>query len=233
MLSVIIPIYNEAENLPNQLTFLQSKAEKLPVEIIISNSPDTTDNSPEICKSFSNVRFFNCKTRGRAYQMNLGASKANGDILLFLHADIKLPDDFYEQITKAFAEGFKMGFFSYKFDRSTFMLNINSYFTKSDGIFAGAGDQCQFFTKEIFEKLGGFNEDFCIMEDFEIMDRVRKHKIPYTIIQSKATVSARKYDKGSWLKVNLINGYVFLLYKLGTKPIKLRRIYKSLLRESV
>lgn len=233
MLSIIIPIYNEEENLPHQLTFLQSKAEKFPIEIIISNSPETTDKSPEICKQYSKVKFFECEKSGRAIQMNYGASKAKGNVLMFLHADVELPDDFYEQVSEAMNSGYKMGFFSYKFDRSSFMLNINSYFTKTDGVFAGAGDQCQFFTKEAFDKLGGFNEDFCIMEDFEIMDKVRKESIPYTIIQSKATVSARKYDKGSWLKVNLINGYVFLRYKLGTEPLKLRHIYKDLLREKV
>jgi rSAM/selenodomain-associated transferase 2 len=233
MLSIIIPIYNEAENLPKQLTFLSQKAELYPIEIILSNSIDTTDNSAEISKQYENVKFYDSFIKGRAKQMNFGASKAKGDILLFLHADVQLPEDFYEQVIKAIADGNKMGFFCYRFDRSTFMLNINSYFTKTDGVFAGAGDQCQFFTREAFESLGGFNEKFCIMEDFEIMDKVRKHKIPYTIIQSQAIVSARKYDKGSWLKVNLINGYVFLKYKLGTKPEKLRRIYKSLLRESV
>jgi rSAM/selenodomain-associated transferase 2 len=233
MLSIIIPIYNEAKNLPSQLTFLQGQTERFSLDIIISNSPDTTDNSNEICKQFSKVRYFECEERGRAEQMNFGASKAKGDIFLFLHADIRLPDDFYEQITQAINNKFEMGFFAYKFDRSTFMLNINSYFTKNDGVFAGAGDQCQFFKKQTFKELGRFNEDYCIMEDFEIMDRVRENKTPYTIIQSRAIVSSRKYDKGSWLKVNLINGYVFLLYKLGTKPIKLRRIYKSLLRERV
>jgi len=233
MLSIIIPIYNEAENLPSQLTFLQNKAEKFPIEIIISNSPDTTDNSAEICKGFSKVRCFNSKTKGRAYQMNYGASKAKGDILLFLHADVLLPEDFFEEVIKAINNGYKMGFFCYRFDRNTFMLNINSYFTKTDGLFAGAGDQCQFFAKATFKQLGGFNEKYCIMEDFEIMDKVRKRNIPYTIIQRNATVSARKYDKGSWLKVNLINGYVFLLYKLGVTPIKLRSVYNSLLRESV
>jgi rSAM/selenodomain-associated transferase 2 len=233
MLSIIIPIYNEEKNLPTQLTFLQGKAKQLPIEIVISNSPDTTDKSPSICKQFSRVKFFESDTKGRAIQMNYGASKATGDILLFLHADVKLPDDFYEQVTQAIMEGHKMGFFSYKFDRSTFMLNVNSYFTKNDGVFAGAGDQCQFFTKETFEKLGRYNEEFCIMEDFEMMDKVRKQNIPYTIVQSKATVSARKYNKASWLEVNAINGYVFLLYKLGKKPRKLREVYKGLLRESV
>lgn len=233
MISIIIPNYNEEQNLPNQLTFLQSKAEQFSIEIIIANSPDTTDRSSEICKSYSKAHFFDCDKGGRAVQMNLGAAKANGEILLFLHADVKLPEDFYEQITNAIKNGNQFGFFAYKFDRNSLMLNLNSYFTKNDGIFAGAGDQAQFITKKAFDKLNGFDEDYCIMEDFKLIDSVRKHKLPYTIIQSKATVSARKYDKGSWLKVNLINGYVFLLYKLGTKPSKLRRIYKSLLRESV
>lgn len=231
MLSIIIPNYNEEENLPNQLTFLEAKAKAFPIEIIIANSPDTTDSSLEICKSYDKVQFLESERSGRAIQMNFGASKAKGEILLFLHADIQLPDDFYEQITSAMDAGNQFGFFAYRFDRRSLMLNINSYFTKNDGMFAGAGDQAQFITKSAFERLGGFDESYCIMEDFKLTDTVRQHKLPYTIIQSRATVSARKYDKGSWLKVNLINGYVFLLYKLGTEPKKLRRIYKGLLRE--
>lgn len=233
MLSIIIPIYNEAENLPRQLTFLDRQADLHPLEIILSNSIDTTDESEEISKSFKNVKFYDSFIKGRAKQMNFGASKAKGDILMFLHCDVQLPDDFYSQVTNAVEVGFKMGFFAYRFDRRTFMLNVNSYFTKNDSLFAGAGDQCQFFEAKTFEKLGGFNEKYCIMEDFEIMDRVRKQKIPFKIIQSRAVVSSRKYDNSSWLKVNLINGYVFLLYKLGVKPIKLRKIYKGFLREGV
>jgi rSAM/selenodomain-associated transferase 2 len=233
MISIIVPIYNEAENLPHQLTFLQNKAKIHPIEIIISNSPETTDESKDICKKYSKVQHFISPKKGRASQMNYGASKAGSDILLFLHCDVRLPEDFFEQITMAIEQGFKMGFFAYRFDRSTFMLNINSYFTKKDSFFAGAGDQCQFFERSTFKKLGGFNEEYCIMEDFEIMDKVRKHKVPFTIIQSRAVVSTRKYNKASWLKVNLLNGYVFLRYRLGTKPIKLRQIYKALLREKV
>ncbi|WP_232734664.1 hypothetical protein [Polaribacter sp. ALD11] len=77
--------------------------------------------------------------------------------------------------------------------------------------------------------LKGFNENFCIIEDFEIINRVRKQQIPFAIIQPKATVSARKHTCNSWLKVNLINGYVFLKYKLCVSPAKLRKTYKNLL----
>jgi len=233
LISVIIPVYNEKENLRKRLSFLCEQANKFPIEIIVSNSPETTDNSKIVCNNFDKVRYFLSDKKGRAPQMNFGASKAKGDILLFLHADVKLPNDFYNQIKNAVENNFEAGFFCFQFDKNSFLLNINSAATKKDGIFAGGGDQCQFFTKKTFKKLGGFNEEYCIMEDFEIIGKVRKQKIPFTIIQSPVIVSSRKYEENSWFKVNLINGYMFLKYKLGTPPEKLRKTYKSLLRESV
>lgn len=233
LLSIIIPAYNEQENLKERLSFLCEQANKFPIEIIISNSPETTDNSLQVCKNFSKVTYLKSDKKGRAAQMNFAVKKAKGNILLFLHADVMLPNDFYLQIIKAIESGFTFGFFAYKFDKDSAFLNFNSNFTTKDGLFAGGGDQCHFFTKEQFTKLNGYNEEFCIMEDFEMIDRIRKQKIPFKIIQSKAIVSARKYEQNSWLKVNLINGYVFLKYKLGIHPIKLRKTYKSLLRESI
>ncbi|WP_439130811.1 TIGR04283 family arsenosugar biosynthesis glycosyltransferase [Polaribacter sp.] len=233
LISIIIPVYNEQENLAKSLSTLCEQANKFPLEIIVANSPETSDETPKVCHQFAKVTFLNCKTKGRAAQMNAGAKVAKGELLLFLHADVILPNDFYTQITKASQEGVKFGFFAYQFDKNSLLLTFNSRFTTKDGFFAGGGDQCHFFEKETFVQLKGYNENFCIMEDFEMMDRIRKQKIPFTIIPSKATVSARKYEKNSWLKVNLINGYVFLKYKLGVHPIKLRKTYKSLLRESV
>ncbi|MFY9242345.1 MAG: TIGR04283 family arsenosugar biosynthesis glycosyltransferase [Polaribacter sp.] len=233
MLSIIIPAYNEQENLTKVLSFLCEQANKFPIEIIVSNSPETTDNSFKVCKNFSKVTYLISDKKGRAAQMNFAVKKAKGSVFLFLHADVILPENFYSEIKKVIQSEKKAGFFAYQFDKKSSLLSLNSKFTAKDGLFAGGGDQCHFFTKEAFTKLNGYNEEFCIMEDFEMMDRVRKQKIPIVIIQSKATVSARKYDSNSWLKVNLINGYVFLKYKLGVHPIKLRKTYKSLLRESV
>ena len=233
LISVIIPVYNEQENLVKRLSFLCEQANKFPIEIIVSNSPETSDNSPKICKNFDKVKYLQSDKKGRSAQMNYAASIAKGAVFLFLHADIQLPEDFYNQVIRCISNGNKAGFFAYRFDKETFLLNVNSKFTTKDGFFAGGGDQCQFFTKEVFRELKGYNEEFCIMEDFEMIDRVRKDKIPYSIIQSKAIASARKYENNSWLKVNLINGYVFLKYKLGAHPKKLRKTYKSLLRESV
>lgn len=226
-----MPVYNEQENLVKRLSFLSEQANNFPIEIIVSDSPESTDNSKIICKQYRKVTYFVCDKKGRASQMNFGALKSTGEILLFLHADVILPNDFYQQIIKAIKNGFEAGFFAYQFDKKSILLNFNSSFTNKDGLFSGGGDQCQFFTKEAFKSLKGYDETFCIMEDFKMIANVRKLQIPYFIIQSKATVSARKYQQNSWLKVNLINGYVFLKYKLGIHPTKLRETYKSLLRE--
>jgi rSAM/selenodomain-associated transferase 2 len=233
LLSIIIPVFNEQENLTKRLSFLNEHANKFPIEIIVSISPETTDNSEKICKEYDKVNIFFSPKKGRAFQMNYGASKAKGEVVVFLHADVQLPKDFYSQITTSITKGFKAGFFAYKFDIETTLLNINSKLTTKDGLFAGGGDQCQFFTKKLFEEVNGYDEKYCIMEDFKMIDTLRKKNIKYTIIQSKATVSARKYDNNSWLKVNLVNGYVFLKYKLGFSPINLRKSYENLLRESV
>ena len=106
LLSIIIPVYNEKENLCKRLSFLCEQANKFPLEIIISNSPETSDNSKSACDSFDKVNYYLSEKKGRAAQMNFGASKAKGDVLLFLHADVMLPKDFYQQIKTAKENGF-------------------------------------------------------------------------------------------------------------------------------
>ncbi|MGB1284583.1 MAG: glycosyltransferase, partial [Polaribacter sp.] len=142
IISVIIPVYNEQKNLVKRLSFLSKQTNKFPIEIIVSNSLETTDKSAEVCKNFDKVTYFESEKKGRASQMNFGAQKAKGNVLLFLHTDVALPKDFYEQIINAVKSGNKAGFFAYKFDRKSFLLDLNSSFTKRDGLFTGGGDQC-------------------------------------------------------------------------------------------
>ena len=233
MLSIIMPVYNEQKNLTKRLFFLSEFAHNYSLEIIVCDSPESTDNSKSVCNNYSKVSYFVCPVKGRAAQMNFGAKKASGEIYLFLHADVILPNDFYLQILTTLKNGFEAGFFAYQFDKKSILLQFNSYFTQKKGIFSGGGDQCQFFTKNAFKTLQGYDETFCIMEDFKMINNVRKLQIPYFIIQSKAIVSARKYQQHSWLKVNLINGYVFFKYMVGMHPRELRKTYKSLLREKL
>ncbi len=232
-MSIIIPTYNEAANLRILLPYLVDLCADKKITIAVADSPLSDDDSGRVCSRYEMVDYMRCPGFGRAKQMNYGAFKSRGDVLLFLHADVRPPFDFCEQVFRVISGGYKMGFFAYRFDRERWLLRVNSHFTTRDGFFAGGGDQCQFFSREVFESLGGYDEQYCIMEDFHMIDRIRKAQIPYTVIPSKALVSARKYEAHSWLKVNLINLYVFLRYKWGTPPDHLRQMYRSLLREGL
>ena len=228
-LNVIIPAHNEEANLDILLGHLTKCTTNLPVEIRVVLSADTTDNSAAICDKYG-VNYLNSSATQRSMQMNEGARLSTSPWLFFLHADVTLPTDFTELIRKELQHN-EAGFFNYEFDKLGFGLKFNASFVKKKGVFTGGGDQCHFLKKSTFEKLGGYNEEYCIMEDFELIDRIKKNKIPYSIIETPVIVSARKYEKNSWLKVSLINGYVFLLYKLGASPQRLQRGYKRLLRD--
>lgn len=229
-ISIIIPCYNEASTMPSKLEGLIKNPAAHLFEIIVVDCSKSTDNLEEICKNYKEISYIKSEISGRAIQMNLGASKAKHDILLFLHADVTLPPDFVELINIHLQHN-EAGFFNYEFDKQGFWMRFNASFVKEKGTFTGGGDQCHFFKKETFQKLKGYNPEYLIMEDFELIDRVKKAKISYSIIETPVTVSARKYEKNSWLKVSLINGYVFLLYKLGASPQRLKKGYSQLLRK--
>ncbi|MEN8928546.1 MAG: TIGR04283 family arsenosugar biosynthesis glycosyltransferase [Flavobacteriales bacterium] len=229
-LSIIIPCYNEEALLSSKIPTLLKITEESTTEIIVVDCPKSDDDTKKLMDNFPSVFYHTCENSGRAQQMNFGATKAKNSVLLFLHADVTLPENYFSLISNHI-QNYDFGLFNYQFDKSNFWMRVNSSFVKNKkGLFTGGGDQCHFFKKETFDRLNGYDEEFCIMEDFEMMDRVKKGNIPYEVIQTPVTVSARKYEKNSWLKVNLVNGYVFISYKMGVTPSTLKKRYRSLTR---
>ena len=102
--------------------------------------------------------------------------------------------------------------------------------TAKDGIFTGGGDQCLFIKKEVFNTLGGFDEEQVVMEDFEFFERMKKGKIRYKIIKNDLIVSARKYQHNSYARVNLSNLLLVTLFKLGYPSRKLKSLHNKLIR---
>lgn len=229
MISIIIPTYNEEQNLRYLLPYLDEITVNHHVEIIVVLSPTTNDGSDSIQCS-ETTKFVKCKKSGRAPQMNYGAALSKGSQLVFLHADVKPPQDFIVDVKKTLNTQYDAGFFSYKFDKESFLLNINASFTAKDGFFTGGGDQCLFIKKTVFLDLGKFNEQQVIMEDFEFFRRMKKNNIPYTIIKNDLVVSARKYETNSYLKVNASNLILVLLFKFGYSSKKLKALHHKLLK---
>jgi len=225
-LSIIIPACNEYPALKKFLDAYSVVIFQNNIEVIVVLSPKNSDASHTI----TSAKIVNSHYHNRASQMNLGAQEAQGDVLMFLHADVLPPLSFYSDIEKTIEEGMDFGFFAYRFGPSSFMLNINASFTKRDGILAGGGDQIHFVTASLFREMGGYDEKMDIMEDFDFMRRIKKLGKPYTIVQNKATVSSRKYHKRSWIRVNFANLVAFTMFSLKINSSKIKKIYYGILR---
>lgn len=228
LISIIIPTLNEAENLSKLLPYL-SKNKSITTEIIVADACKTSDSTIKICEQYDIVRIV-CDQCSRAAQMNKGASVAKGDIVYFLHADARPPKSFDTDIRSTLSEGYDFGIFSYRFDSKSLLLSINAKFTKRKGLFAGGGDQSIFMLKSTFDSLGNFDTSYCIMEDFKLFHKAKKQGLKYRVVPNDVIVSARKYEKNSYLRVNFSNLVAFSMYHLGMKPEKIKKAYSYLLK---
>lgn len=164
---------------------------------------------------------------GRASQMNAGAAVANGDILLFLHADTLLPTNFDTLICLALQDaGTIAGAFELRIDAKLWGLRfIEKMVNARSRLFSlPYGDQAIFLKAIIFHEFGCF-PDLLIMEDFELMLRLRREgKI--TILPASVLTSGRRWQKLGVVKTTLINQLVIIGYFLGVSPDKLVRFYR-------
>ncbi len=225
-LDIVIPALNEHENLKKLLPFLREHSNEHSTNIIVVDAKNSNDNTETLCHDWKCVyrKSQHCQ---RASQLNEGATLSSADSIMFLHADVFPPQSFVQDIENCHITGKDCGMFSYRFDKPRFLLKVNQYFTKFDSSLSGGGDQCFFILKSAFDKHNGFNENFCLMEDFELFRRLKKEKVSYKIVNSPATVSARKYENNSWLRVNLVNFLTFQKFKKSVPPEELSRFYKK------
>jgi rSAM/selenodomain-associated transferase 2 len=222
-LSVVVPVLNEARALPALLESLRP-LQRNGVEVVLVDG-GSEDGSAAIATGagFAVIR----ADRGRARQMNAGAAAVQGDVLLFLHADTRLPDDAVQLIEAALADGrHAWGRFDVEFDVCTwtmaataFGMNLRSRLT---GI--ATGDQALFMTRAAFHGVGGF-PDQPLMEDVEITSHLRQRSRP-ACIRRPVRVSARRWEaRGAWRTIFLM-WRLRLDYWLGASPDDLARRYR-------
>lgn len=225
-LGIVIPALNESRNLSCLLPFLRKYSDPEKVQIVVSDGAGSTDDSATLCERYGVLHVRNTVDQ-RARQLNSGAAILDCDVLLFLHADVYPPCNFYNEVETAIREGAEFGLFAYRFNSKKKLLGINAWATQFQGLFCGGGDQCHFMTVSFFETMGGYDERFDIMEDFAFYRKALKRKPEFKLIQSKALVSARKYDHNSFLWVNLVNLYAFILFLAGAHPSRIKNMYQS------
>lgn len=227
-ISIIIPAYNEAENIGILLNYLKSNNDKNLLEIIVSDS-GSTDATAAIAGSAGAKVVFSPQ-KGRAAQMNHGASLAKGDVLYFVHADTKPPVTYLYDIKEALGQGYDLGRYLSKYDSKSWLLKINAALSILDVFASMGGDQTLFISKKLFEETGGFDSSMRIMEEFEFCARARKSG-KYKIIKKPVLISARKYETNGWLKVQLANYTIVKMYKSGASQESMVRKYKEMLSQ--
>lgn len=225
-LSIIIPTYYEEDNIGQLLQFLTQHSDLHQFEVIVVDG-GSKDYTCSIVKQYPNTLLLKSDIASRPVQMNLGASHATNEVLYFVHADVQLPDSFVKDILK-YLDKYPAGVYRYKFDSSSWLLKINAFFTRFPMMWCRGGDQTLYITKALFEHLGGFDEYYCVLEDFDLLTRIRA-EAGFAIMPGEVIVSARKYSSNNYFKVQWVNLMAFRMYRKGVDPKDIRQYYKAAL----
>lgn len=221
-ISVILPVLNEENRIQRTLKRIKQEA-NLEVIVVDGGSQDQTVALAKTCQ----VKVVSSRP-GRARQMNLGAKMATGEILLFLHVDTQLPDSFSECICQTLNHpNIIAGAFELTIDSRLPGLRLVEWGVRwrSRLLQLPYGDQAIFLKAETFKQVGGF-PDLPLMEDFELMLRLRKlGKI--AIAPVPVLTSGRRWEKlGVW-QTTLLNQWIILAYFLKVPPAQLARWYRE------
>ena len=230
MISVIIPTYNEEAVISTTIKSLwQYDDGNLIKEIIIADG----GSSDETCRMAlsEGVKVVVCPKKGRAAQMNYGASLSTQKILYFLHADSAPPYHFSTHILKAVHRGYGAGCFMLQFDHSNLFLKANCWFTRFNVTAFHYGDQSLFVDRGVFEQVNGFSEAHLVFEDYDMIKKLKK-KTSFYIIKKAVTTSARKYRENGIFKMQGIFYLMYFLYRSRFSQEKLVSIYKSLTQQN-
>mgnify|MGYP002777067611 CR=1 FL=1 len=222
-ISIIIPVLNEAANLAEVLPCLVSRPE---IEVIVVDG-GSQDGSPTVAKRYGGQVIY--AALGRSRQMNVGAANAQGKILLFLHADTCLPDQFQILVEQTLARpGVVAGAFDLKINGHQWGLRwveLGVYW-RSRLCQLPYGDQAIFLTAETFRTVGGF-PDLPIMEDFVFVQHL-KTLGRVAIAPASVLTSGRRWQRHGVLKTTIVNQIIILGYVLKVPIQTLARWYKRL-----
>ena len=221
LISIVIPTLNEAASLGRTLDHLQP-ADTTETIVVDGGSRDKT------CEIAAQAGARVLKVQGgRAAQQNAGAAIARGQLLLFLHADTLLPRGYDNLIRLALENPTTVaGAFRFKTDDPRIMMRMVEWMTnfRSTVLQWPYGDQGLFMEKRVFNELDGF-PSMPIMEDFELVRRLRRRGTVVTISQT-ATTSSRRWKKLGIIRTTIINQLMVAGFIGGVSTQKLLRLYR-------
>lgn len=222
-LSIIVPMLDEAMQLPELFAHVLP-LQRAGCEVIFADG-GSRDGSARLAEvaGFAVVQ----TERGRARQMNAGAALANGEGLLFLHTDTRLPQGALHHITQAIeANDHCWGRFDVRISGRPFMLRVVSSMMNWRSRLTGiaTGDQAMFVRRDVFEQLRGFPEQ-PLMEDIEMSKRLKALSRPACIAACVLTSGRRWETRGVWRTIVLMWRLRWAYWR-GADAAKLAGLYR-------
>ena len=218
MISVIIPTLNEARLLPFTLEWIQQNS--TPHEVLVVDA-GSSDGTRALAES-AGCRTIDSPARHRARQMNLGARHAKGTVLLFLHADTRIPPTALGKVESALDQPRVLGGgFARRFDSPSLFLRLTCWLAECRSRSAGwfLGDQGIFVRSSVFDILGGYR-DMRLFEDLDFSRRLARLGRIVTL-RPPVVTSARRFAKYGSLATTLSDFWLCLRYLSGADPDQL------------
>ena len=218
-LSIIVPVLNESAGILAALQALEP-ARSRGAEIVVVDG-GSQDGTADLARGSGLADIVMQTSRGRAVQMNAGASAARGEVLLFLHADTRLPAEADRLVLEATGQHNTQdawGRFDVHIDGEHPMLAVIAWSMNFRSRLTGiaTGDQAMFMGRSAFDRAGGF-PPIALMEDIDLCVRLKRHSRPLCL-SARVTTSGRRWEKhGVWRTVFLM-WWLRLRYFLGDSP---------------
>ena len=220
LVSVVIPVWRDVVLVRRAV----DSAAVDGVEIVVSAAWEDADAVASARRAVDGVRWVFAR-RGRGNQMNAGAAAAQGEWLLFLHADSVLPRSWLHDIRAAAAEGFAAGCFRFGIDASGWRPRLweQLVWLRVRYFDLPYGDQGLFVRRDLFQAAGGYR-DIPLMEDVELVRELCRRTRLFKA-QSVVTTSPRRWERDGWLRRSVTNLTLLARYRLGVDARRLARTY--------
>ena len=223
-LSIIIPVLNEPAVIGAALNALAPFRAR-GAEVIVVDGGSADDTAARATPLADRVI---SSARGRAIQMNAGAAGAGGDVLLFLHADTRLPPGADALIGEGLAHAQRAwGRFDVTIDGRHPLLPLVARLMNARSRLTGiaTGDQAMFVTRDVFSAAGGFPA-IALMEDIALSARLKRISAPLCL-RARVTTSGRRWESHGVLRTILLMWRLRLAYFFGAKPEELAGRYDA------
>lgn len=229
--AIIMPVLNEAIQIEAGLEALYQYDMLNEIVVVDGGSDDTTGDVVSRFVGRNNqakpLFRFAVASRSRALQMNAGASRAQSDVLLFLHVDARLPDSAIGSIRDAIKQGASWGRFDVRLDDDAVIFRIIEWCMNMRSALTGiaTGDQAIFVRRDVFNMLGGY-ASIPLMEDVEFCARL-KWVSPPALIHRPVRASTRRWRQHGIMRTVMLMWFLRLLYWLGATPKTVAHLYSD------